>query len=845
MITALVLPLSSSLYPSPVDRDGAADAPPFETDRMIASYLKAVANRSSQTMKAQPDGGAGETLPWLDGNLRLPRATIIKILQSMYQKLDGGPIDSGRLRMLRERIEAMSDRIAHDSLDRTECKALIALMGKIGKLSFDQHDFSGRGLFLRDLCQGLRAVGKASAIQLKLEQEIARREQKYTMFQRPGAYQSNGATIHAGGTLGVPHAVSLSLGCAFGKTRLVATDDIINVQDIHQASFKAQAKAAVGTDIGLGADIQGSAEYTRGPLYEWGTANERAAIKAMEKVNQARGIGRLVNGLKPLTQALGVKVKPVLGRYDAAMQRADRYRDTLPMLISALGIRLQPTAWNAPAYPTLRPLRATLTTVKASGQLNASWLAGSAGMSGTVSRAHISAAVKTDFATYLDSDTRTSEQDMQRVHALAKRAERLWSADEANSPKLRLLTEQSPGRPAGRTLEERLAHFEAEIDQFEHMARYQDLNPHVPAAAAIETSFASSWLAASREEVLIHMLDAHAWLKSRAIASGEMSSVSSLKEAFARTASKLYNMRVRHDSKHVFESTSVVDQLTQKIKSETVSLNVGAGLDFCGAGFRGGLTHIRRDDPNPLREGRYIDVELAFSATASPGALIAAVLDSLQGKIDASMFADVSTYLGMHTSDIGVGARVQIRFFRPRYQSDPDFGEKARGYHFQTARFFRDTNGSLGAQAPLPLIGGVAVDAGLQIQRANSSHVRELFGNNTLSGPMLRYMRLLDTPDADARWRAFCQEQKDSLVGLMEALGDRKSDVAQEAAYWSGKRLGTNQDHPIFAQMKTFRQGFSHVSTAIEQLSAFFGDLQEPFNTMKRASPYLAPQPLL
>lgn len=842
MITALLLPAGlASSYPS-FSRIGIGNTRP-EIDTTVSAHLARIANSHRGTPVARPDPGH-KPLPWLDGNHRLPRDTILRMLESMHAAFSDDQVHFKRLDALRTLIDAMSARGADEPLDRKECKALAALMRKIGKSSFDRDGFHGRSQLLRDLCRALRAVSKASAIQWKLEQEIARQEEKYRMFQQSGAYRSKGAAISAGGVFGVPFAMSARLGGALGRTKLVSTDDILNVQDIYQSSIKAQAKIAMGTDIELGIDAQASVEYTRGPLYEWGDANEHAAARAMARVNRVRGLKQLINGLKPLSQALGVKVKPALGRYDAIMQRADRHRDTLPMLASALGIHLQPTTWKAPSHPTLKPVKATLTTIKATGQLNASWLAASTGVGAVASRTCISVPIKTDFSRYLDGGPPTSELDRQRADVLAKRGHRLWSADEANSPQYRLLTEEGRGQLAGWTLEERLAYFEAEIDQYEHLARYNDLNPGSPSAASAETSFASSWLAASREDVLIHMLDAHAYLKARAIRSGDMQSVPLLKETFARTASRLYNMRIRHDSERVYEATSVTDCLTQYMRHKTISLNVGAGLDLCRNGVSASLAHIHRDDPNPLREGQYIDIELAFSAAASPDVLLEPLLDSLQGNIDDSMFADVSSYLGTHSSDIGAGVRIQIRFYRPGYQSDPHFPEKARGYHFQTARFYRDRGGSLGAQVPVPLFGGVAADLGVHIHRNSSAQVREHFGNNTLTGPMLRYMRLRDAPDADARWGAFCEGQKSSLAGLMDALGDPASDVAKEAAYWSERRADAKDRHPIFAQMKTFRQGLSHYSTALKQLGVFFGDLQEPFNALKRDSPWLVPVPL-
>ena len=820
---------------------------PPVTKPILSTRFTGIANRRSSMAAIQAEHDSGEALPWLDGDYRLPRGTTLLILERLQKQFIQGSKDGRRLETLRKEIGATPAR-SQASLDRKECKALASVMGKIADSSNDSAGVGDGALLSRDLFKGLRAIGKASAMQGKLEREIVKREQRYRMFQHVGAYRSKGMSIGAGGGFSVPLAVSAELGCVSGKSRLVATDDIHNVQDICQTSIKGWAKASVGTDIGLGIDVHGSVEYARGPLCEWGTASERAAIKATARINQVQGIGRLINGLRPLSKTLGMEVKPVLGRYDATLQRADQHRDTLPELISGLGIGLEPSTWKALTRPRLKPLKATLTAKKAAGQLNVSLPIALAGASVMASEMSIAARVRTEFSTYLDACPQAPDFDAERVDALERRARRLWNRDAEGSLLHGLVNTSRPKfylLPKEKTLADRLKLLEGEIDGYERMARDNDLKPKDPEGVQQEKEFARSWLAVRREDVLIHMLLVHASLKSKAIRAGDMSSDPLLKSAFERIACRLYNMRIRHDSERVHEATSVTDQLTQKIRTKTVSLNMGAGHDFGRVGVSGSLTHIDRDDPNPLREGQYIDLELALSATANPGALLNSVLDSLKEKIDSSMLSDVSTYLGMHSSDLTAGMRVQMRFYKPKYQDDLHFPEKAKGYHFQTARFFRDFGGSLGAQIPLPVSGGITANVALNVHRSSSSLLREQFGSNTLSGSLLRYMRLKDMPDADVRWKAFCTEHESSLVGLMKALGDGDSDAAKEAAYWNKRRAGTAGGHAVFAQMRNFRKDSSDVKKAIEQLSAFFGDLQEPFNAMKRTSPWLVPTPLV
>ena len=807
--------------------------------RVLDARLTDIANRRSTI---------GEALPWIDSGYRLPRGTTLKILKRMGEQLSQGTKNAGRLEALRLKLGTTTVR-SEGVLDRKECKALSAAMGQMAKSLRYPGSLGEESLPTRDICKGLQAIGKASAMQWKLEQEIKKREEKYKMFQHAGARRSKGVSIEVGGGLGLPLALSATLGGALGKSHVVATDDIHNVQDIWQTGITGRAKASVGTEVGLGIDILGSVEYARGPLCEWGTANERAAMKATARINQVQGMGRLIHALRPLSGALGIKTRPLLGRYDATLQRADQHRESFPGHVSRLGIGIEPTTWKALTRPRLRPLMATLTTKKAAGQLNVSLPFASAGAGVVTSEMRIDAAIKTSLSTYLDVASRTSRLDTERVEALEKRATRLWARHTEDSPMYGVASTSRPKfllLPNGKTLAERLAIFESDIDSYERIARDNDLKPRDAKSVLREKLFARSWLAVHREDVLIHMLLVHASLKSQAISTGDMSSVPLLKETFERTADRLYSMRIRHDSERVYEASSVTDQLTQSIRSKTVSLNIGVGQDFGQVGVSGSLTHIERDDPNPLREGEYIDLELAFSATADPAALLASVLGSLEEKIDSRMFSDVSTFLGMHSTALSAGMRVQMRFYKPSYQDDLVFPEDAEGYRFQTARFFRDINGSLGGSASLPVLGAVTANVGLQVHRGSSTYLREIFGGNTLTGPLLRYMRLRSFPDADACWQAFCIEQENSLVDLMKGLGNPQSEVAKEALYWSELLPDSGGKHAIFKKaMETFRADGAQVSTAIESLSAFFNELQEPFNAMKRRSRWLVPEPLV
>ncbi|WP_426806059.1 hypothetical protein, partial [Stenotrophomonas sp. SrG] len=62
------------------------------------------------------------------------------------------------------------------------------------------------------------------------------------------------------------------------------------------------------------------------------------------------------------------------------------------------------------------------------------------------------------------------------------------------------------------------------------------------------------------------------------------------------------------------------------------------------------------------------------------------------------------------SADLGVSGTSQlwVRFFRPSFQTDPDFPPSARGNHLHAVRVATGTAQSLGVTVPVPGLPGLA-----------------------------------------------------------------------------------------------------------------------------------------
>ncbi|HEY9132182.1 MAG TPA: hypothetical protein VIM98_10535 [Dyella sp.] len=810
----------------------------------VASHLASIGHATDDRATDRTAISSEGALLGIGADYRLPRLTVLSILGRMQDTLSHMPCSSKRAHYVDRFCGALAARSMNEPLDARESKALAALMrsvrqrlpkGRLSDFTVDGgHRVDGAQLIC-DVCEAMRAFSKAAAMRIKLEETAAQWEAKHSSLGLPGSSHVKQSALSLGLGGGLSGVAKIGGGVRWGATKIVTADDAINVLSMHERAGRLYGKATAGIGDMLGVSGEGWVEYAKAPAKDLGLIEDVAARVTEKKLNRTSGLQQLRNAWRGL---IGSRARA--STYDQILRRANAYRDKLPMLVSPWGIRLQPMSRELPSELSQVPLRAVVNQWRSNvtGAASAGVIAASA--SASRQKTEVRAALLTPISTYLEGGHVETPVDLRRVEAIVRRGERLLGSNPATAPLSRLL--ETHGKPL--SVATALARLEAEVEHYEQVARYSGVSRK--AVRDIEASFLKSWKAATREEAMVHMLAAHAWLRvnPQGLASG--SDDDRLATDFDRVARKIYEMDIGHDRDHVRTNSSVADRFMQEIQTSSLHLRVGAGIDAIGASVGMGVHQSHRRDPNPLRAGEYLNIEVSFSLVSQLNQLAAAIVDAVKPVLpEASLASDLSNLLGQGLShlsaDVTAGGRLLIRFFKPAYQSEAAFPDEAKGYRLQTAILYRERSMGIGPMISLPVAPGLMIDAGVSTGVAQSDAVREHFGDNCLSGPLNRYMRLKGSKDPLASWAAFILAQPKSLHNLMGRMGDPTSAVHHEARYWDGLR-GEKGEHPIFEQMKAFRTGRAiDDRQACEQLTAFFGDLYDAFTQKQFASELITP----
>lgn len=836
MLPSLISPLNV-LAPTHWDHSMPYIGSPLPREKLktMASNLANISHASDGRAADRTAMSGDDALPGIGDDYRLPRLTVLSILGRMQDTQNHMPCNTQRARYLDKLYGALAARSMNEPLDAKESKALAALMRSIRqglpKASQDRpvmgwQRFGGGVQLMRDVCDAMRAFSKAAAMRIKLEEETARWEAKYSSLGFPGTSHVKQSAVHLGVSGGLPGLVSLGGGVRLGHTKVLTADDAINVLSMRERAGRIYGKATAGVADTVGVAGEAWVEYAKAPAMDLGLVEDAAARAALKGLNRTNGLQQLRNAWRKL---IGHRAQA--STYDQIMRRANAYRDKLPMLVSSWGMRLQPMARALPSALSQVPLRAVVNQWRSNlaGAASAGVVSASATASNQLTE--VRAALLTPISTYLEHEDMDTPIDHRRIEAIIQRGERLLGDDPATSPLPRLVVAGNALRSCAAALKQ----LEAEVDHYEQVARYDSISPKD--VRHVEASFLQSWKAATREEVLVHMLDAHAWLRLNPQDLKPGDEDNQLAMDFDRVARKIHEMDVGHDREKVRNSSSVADRFMQKIRTSSIHMRVGAGIDAIGAGVGIGVYQVHRQDPNPLRSGECIDIELNFSLMSQLSQLAGSILDAIKPTLpDASLVEDISGLLGhglsQMTADISGGGRIVFRFYKPAYQGDVTFPDEAKGYRFQTARFYRELSFGIGPSFGIPVVPGLMADVAVSTGIARSNAMFEHFGDNSLSGPLNRYMRLKDSKDPAGSWAAFTLAQAKSLRKLMERLGDPASAVHHEARYWDSLR-GVKEVHPIFSQMQGIRTAkVVDEAEAIAQLSAFFAELSGPFAQM-------------
>lgn len=796
---------------------------------------------------------------WTDGDPRLHRAGTVILLKAMHARLQQEPTaPAKRMQQLDSLITALQCDTA-PLLQLDESRRLAALAGKL------RHGVPQQTV--AETCRSLRAVAKAAAMQCQLDAETKQRLQVLKAFEMPGTSSSRYIEVSMGGTVGLPAALAAGLGIRAGQRSTLSTDDALNTLRIKESVVGANASLDAELGSLVGAGLHGNVSYHHGTLAESGTAADHAALEAYEHLNRPTGsrLRRLLDAPRRWWQA--ARGAPRWGGYEATLQQAGIHRRRLPMLASALGVVLDPRAPAALLKRPALPLSGIINTVSVGADAAFSLPLSSASLSCGRSNIRISVPLPTPSADYLDQPPIADAAiHRQRLDSIIERSQHLYGQYTGGQPRplsrllnmdpLRVptpgplgaaLRAQYPPTPptAQRSAAQALDYLDAEIATYQAMLQHR---LHHPAAVrAPIASFQRSWLATTHDAVMVNMLQAHARLKLEALGSDAASplpappSATALRMQFAAVASKILALGSDQPGK-VLDATSVKDRLTQTIASKTLTLRVGADTPHADLAAVLTVAQLERADPNPLRAGSYLDLTVSLSAMTS----LSSLLPQLAGHLDnPQLLETITSALGAHSSlDLSGFQALHLRFYRPTYQSDPAYPSAVRGYRFQTRRLQRGAAVSLGSSGSVPACAGVNVALGVNIDRSVQNTVGESFSDNTLTGPLLRYMRLRNTPDPSAAWAAFCNEQHTSLQALMRTLGDPDSAVAHEARFLDSKR-GSHVPHAVFKAMADFRSapdpGPECYNKALASITGFFDDLQPPLSKMRAQSGLIQP----
>ncbi|HBZ46693.1 MAG TPA: hypothetical protein DEO93_05295, partial [Stenotrophomonas sp.] len=139
------------------------------------------------------------------------------------------------------------------------------------------------------------------------------------------------------------------------------------------------------------------------------------------------------------------------------------------------------------------------------------------------------------------------------------------------------------------------------------------------------------------------------------------------------------------------------------------------------------------------------------------------------------------------SAELGVNATAQcmVRFFRPSYQTDPDFPASARGNHLHAVRMATGTAQTVDLTVPVPVLPGLSPTLSVQHSRASRFTRYDRLGEGTLTSALMRYLSLSSaTQPRPETWAALLDSHGADLDRLAEALTDPRSVPALEARYW-------------------------------------------------------------
>ncbi|WP_434626716.1 hypothetical protein [Chromobacterium sp. CV08] len=691
----------------------------------------------------------------------------------------------------------------------------------------------GRGL--AELSERLALHGHAAWARLARAEAETQLLPQFARFDRPGASSERHVGIDAGIGLGLGEGGTgakavFKVGVGWGRS--VDNDDEGFVFRNRSKAASASASIAGGVGVAkLSGGVDGRVQHTRYEEYDSATAFVKLNADTLGHASRRDTLGQ---GARAAVGALIRLFRPGHGNelkhYHRLQQQAADQQQRLGVLLGWLGQR-DASAPLPGSRPAVVP-SGDIVSVKGGAGASASAAGLSAGVGVSVERIDIHAKAWTPYWRALASPrqaARDPEIAAQRLAGIEARAQGLFDGprERAGARPLSRLTGAASAqalRDSGPDALLKAARgLAAEFDHFCAVAQQLDAGVgRRHGGARVERSIADSWRGRSREDVLANMALAHAALM---LAAAERPEAAPAAQALADIAPRLYAPPIRHDAEALARRTAFLDTLELRIVERSHTLNLGGGIGPLGLKAEATLIERQRVHLNPVRAGDYKDLRLTLSGSLAD----AGALDKLKGALMAQLaphglaealpaaLADAQSAL---SGQLGGGVTLLLRFYKPQYQGEADFPSSAAGFRLQLSRVLASGEAALALSGGVPLQPGVSLELGLNAGASAGIVLRERWGDNSLSAPMMHYLHLQAVGEA-ARWPDLRLDQRPALQGLFRRLAEPGSAVRAEAEYFLRRQPQDGFGERFDAAMRGHgdgEAGFRRAEAALEEL---------------------------
>ena len=709
------------------------------------------------------------------------------------------------------------------------------------KAQHEAAQLAERQQLLRSALHDLTRAARAEAM---LHEQIARHAERERVNALPGSERSSGTGAMLGVRIGLPGAVDAGAGAGVRHATSTGTFEDLTIGTVRSATLMAEAgtQANVAPGVGISGTVSGFASHADADI----SMSMRTRVLRLAHASVARRLGG--NALQRAFKRLSPTRRD---RYDERTSRALAWQSS-PALSLLLGER----AASRPLEFGKRPLliRAGMSTHGGALAGAAGYGVGQLGASAALSRTELRAALPTRLTERDSEGVAASHNPEIRKVLDARVAHLVAGVDMARSPALQTIQTllQKPRHPQALAMRlDAAAHVGV---AFDHLQALADLSLRAPAQAqAPLASLARDWGStnAAREPVLINMLDTLAWLQSapEPDAGPAHAQWEQLQRTVQAEARRIQDTPLPHDRERVHHATHAFREQIQRIATTRGTLSLSAALPLFGAGAEVSVARHVRQDPDPLRDGTYL--ELTLSAHLGPA--LGTILQRVERELPewgTLPLREAQALIDPLAASVDATGNVQclVRFFRPSFQTDPEFPASARGNHLHAVRLATGGTQSLGVTVPLPVLPGVAPTFSLQQVRSTQTTRYDRLGEGTLTSALMRYQALCSsTTPHEETWAALLETHGADLDRLADALVDLRSVPALEARYWlqrepasSTGAAPTRRAQPDTRTLDAFTLEGDR-QTRREQLYALFEAVGAITGKQKSTSPLIGP----